>query len=214
MTTQFDQPLVRHPASEPGEPVWEVANLFPRQGYWTETEYLRLTESYNWPMELNDGNLEILPMPTLKHQRILLLIYRLFWQFVEQHQLGEVQIAPIPIKFGPKHYREPDLMYLSKTTLSAIKGNYPHTADLVLEVISDSQPDRERDMITKREVYAEAGIAEYWLVDPKHKRITVLTLERDKYIVHGEFAPGTQAASALLSGFTVDVQAVFAAANE
>ncbi len=213
MTTQFDQPLVRHPAPQQGEPVWEVANLFPRQGYWTETEYLRLTESYNWPMELNDGNLEILPMPTMKHQDLVAYVYQLLLTFVRANSLGKVFFAPLPIKFGPKHYREPDVLFLSQTTLKSVKGSYPHTADLVVEVVSEGKEDRERDLVTKREVYAEAGIAEYWLVDPKRKRITVLTLDRDKYIVHGEFAPGTQATSALLFGFTVDVQAVFAAAQ-
>ncbi|MCL4871548.1 MAG: Uma2 family endonuclease [Anaerolineae bacterium] len=110
-------------------------------------------------------------------------------------------------------HREPDLIYLSQVTLSAIKGNYPYTADLVLEGISGSQQDREHDLVTKREAYAEAGIAEYWLVDPKRKRIIVLTLERDQYVVHGEFAPGTEATSPLLPGFTVDVQSIFAAAE-
>jgi Uma2 family endonuclease len=97
--------------------------------------------------------------------------------------------------------------------LGTIKGQYPHTADLVVEVVSEGKEDRERDLVTKREVYAEAGIAEYWIVDPKRKRITILTLDRDTYVVHGEFAPGAQATSALLSGFALDVQAVFAAAS-
>ncbi|MBK9054759.1 MAG: Uma2 family endonuclease [Chloroflexi bacterium] len=213
MTTQFDQPLVRHPAPQPGEPVWEVANFFPRQGYWTETEYLRLTESHNWLMELCDGYLEILTPPTLTHQRVVGNLLVAMSDFVEKHQAGKILPAPLPVKFGSKHYREPDLMYFSSATQASIKGDYPHTADLVVEVVSEGKEDRERDLVTKREVYAEASIAEYWIVDPKRKRITVLTLDRDKYIVHGEFAPGTQATSVLLSGFALDVQAVFAAAE-
>ena len=52
--------------SSPGEPTWEVAHLFPDQGHWTETEFFELHS--NRMVELADGHLEILPMPTWLHQ--------------------------------------------------------------------------------------------------------------------------------------------------
>jgi Uma2 family endonuclease len=66
--------------------------------------------------------------------------------------------------------------------------------------------------VEKREEYAEAGIPEYWIVNPLNRTITVLTLEGDTYREHGIFAPGAQATSVLLAGFAVDVRAAFAAA--
>ena len=56
---------------------------------------------------------------------------------------------------------------------------------------------------TKREEYAQAGIPEYWIVDPELDQITVLTL--DGQSVHGEFKRGERATSKRLPGFGVDV---------
>jgi Uma2 family endonuclease len=82
-----------------------------------------------------------------------------------------------------------------------------------MEVVSDE--NRHHDLETKRAEYAKAGIPEYWIVDPKESKITVLVLDPDKkrrswtFTVHGEFEPGSRATSRLLPGFEVDVAAVF-----
>ena len=63
---------------------------------------------------------------------------------------------------------------------------------------------------SKREEYVLAGIPEYWIVDPELGHITVLTLEGQAYVVHGEFKRGERATSKLLSGFAVDVTSALA----
>jgi Uma2 family endonuclease len=63
--------------------------------------------------------------------------------------------------------------------------------------------------VKKRREYAQAGIPEYWIVNPQSEMITVLTLERAKYAEHGVFARGAQATSALLPEFVVSVDEVF-----
>jgi Uma2 family endonuclease len=78
-------------------------------------------------------------------------------------------------------------------------------ADLVMEIVSPDNP--ERDLVEKVADYAEAGISEYWIVNPETQAITVLKLEGDTYATHGVFARGQQAASALLDGFAVSVDA-------
>ena len=83
-----------------------------------------------------------------------------------------------------------------------------------MEVVSEGAENRKRDLETKRQEYAEAGISEYWIVDPQEQRITVLTLDGQTYRVHGEFVPGMQATSVLLPGFSVDVESVFAVAKD
>ncbi len=88
---------------------------------------------------------------------------------------------------------------------------YTVGADLVIEVVSDDAP--MRDLQTKRHEYAQAGIPEYWIVDPRKRKISVLHLEEHAYVVSGDYGPGEQALSVLLSGFGVDVTAVFAAAD-
>jgi Uma2 family endonuclease len=61
----------------------------------------------------------------------------------------------------------------------------------------------------QRRDYAQAGIPEYWIVNPQTDTITVLRLEGTKYAEHGVFGRGAAATSALLANFEVDVDAVF-----
>ena len=80
-------------------------------------------------------------------------------------------------------------------------------ADLVVEVVGPDGP--ERDLVEKRVDYAEAGIPEYWIVDPRHDTITVLTLADSGYVEHGVFSRGESASSPLLGGIAIDVTATF-----
>ena len=80
-------------------------------------------------------------------------------------------------------------------------------ADLVAEVVSPDDPDR--DYGRKRADYAEVGIPEYWIVDPRGPEITVLTLSQDRYVDRDPVGPEGAAASAVLPGLSVAVSAVF-----
>jgi Uma2 family endonuclease len=80
-----------------------------------------------------------------------------------------------------------------------------------MEVVSDGEENRKRDLETKREEYARAGIAEYWIVDPQEQRVMVLALDGASYRVHGVFDCGATATSVLLPGFAASVDATFAA---
>ena len=193
-----------------GEPVWELARLYPGQGYWTEEDYLELDQAQNMLVEYTDGFVEVLPMPTLLHQRIVGYLVRMLAAFVKP-QVGEVLFAPLPLKLRKKLWREPDIVFILKEHLP--KGDYPDRVDLAIEVVSSGKEAEERDYQEKRRDYAAAGVSEYWIVDPQKRRITVLRLAGDHYVEHGVFKKGEKATSVLLRGFTVDVDAVFAAAK-
>lgn len=209
MTTVTAPAAVPSPCtSRLGEPTWEVAYLFPAQGTWTEAEYLALGASRL--VELSDGCLEVLPMPTILHQLIVAFLYEQLKAFVAAHATGMALFAPLPVRLRSLKYREPDIVYLRPGRVPNVRAQ-PQGADLVMEVVSEGTENRERDLVHKREEYAAAGISEYWIVDPEAQRITVLTLDGTAYRVHGEFGPGTQATSVLLPGFAVAVDAVFAA---
>ena len=93
------------------------------------------------------------------------------------------------------------------------KEDYWEGADFVIEVVSDDSESFAHDYSQKRADYAEARIGEYWIVDPQEHRIVVLKLEGGSYVPRGEFGPGQRAASVMLEGFSVDVDAIFAAAK-
>lgn len=202
----------REPDMAEAEPTWGIVELFPRQGTWSEEEYFALPG--NRLVEFSDGIVEVLSMPSHLHQMILFWLYRSLHAFVSQKRLGVVLGAPLRLRLWAGKYREPDLMFLFNRHLSRIHPNYWDGADLVMEVMSPDDP--ERDAETKRREYAQAGIPEYWLVNPMAGTITVFTLPpgQGEYTVHGVYDRTQYAESVLLPGFTVDVNACFAEAEE
>jgi Uma2 family endonuclease len=80
-------------------------------------------------------------------------------------------------------------------------------ADLVMEIVSPDRP--QRDTEEKPLDYAEAGIPEYWIINPLDETISLLSLRGDAYVEHGVFHRGERAASLILDGFSVGVDEVF-----
>lgn len=197
--------------TEVGEPVWELAHIFPYQGMWTEEEYLSLDTGRL--VEYSNGYLEFPPMPTMAHQDIVSFLYEMLKAFIMARQLGKVYFAPVPVRLGRGEYREPDVFFISSERVIEAAGQYPSGADLVMEVVSGSPADRDRDLVRKRRDYALAGIPEYWIVDPLEEVIFVLRLEENEYAEHGRFVAGGTATSALLPGFSVPVADVWSAAD-
>jgi len=197
--------------SKRGEPVWELAKVFPPQGEWTVDEYLALDRAENMLVEYTDGYVEVLPMPTALHQRVVKYLVQALIAFAEP-RLGEVFFAPLPFKLRVEKWREPDILFVLKEHIPA--GDYPEKVDLVIEVVSPGKENHERDYKKKRADYSAAGIPEYWIVDPQQEEITVLKLQGRKYVEHGIFKQGARATSNLLKGFNVDVSAVFGAVQK
>jgi Uma2 family endonuclease len=196
-----------------GEPAWDLALLYPLQGAWSDLDYLALTQSTNRLVELTDGYVEVLPVPTSSHQRILLYLFAQLHAFVVPKKLGEVLCAALRVKIRDGKFREPDLVFMSEEHRGRIGEEFWDGADLVMEVVSRDAESRKRDLLQKPLEYAEAGIPEYWIVDPLEERITVLTLHGQLYQEHGTFSRSSLATSKLLDGFSVNVDEVLNAAK-
>lgn len=196
--------------SERGQPAWDLALLYPPQGEWREEDYLALNTKRL--VEFSDGCIKVLPMPTLFHQLVALYLCNVLNDWVKNRGLGTVAIAPLPVKIASGKFREPDVLFLRPERIESTRKP-PLGADLVMEVVSDGEEDRRRDLVDKRQEYAAAGIPEYWIVDPREMTITVLSLENaaPTYAIDGVYKPGETAKSRLLKGFEVDVKAAFAA---
>ena len=189
--------------------VWEAdgleIDLLPLQGLWTEAQYLRLTDQTNRLIEFTEGHVEVLPMPTRKHQAVSRFLFLALLSIV-QPLGGTIFYAPLRVRVAPDRFREPDLVLLLDVNDPRNQNAYWLGADLVVEIVS---PDHvERDMVLKRADYALAGIPEYWIVHPEDETITVLTLATNTYVEHGVFSRGDTATSAMLQDFHVSVDAV------
>jgi Uma2 family endonuclease len=198
-------------ASSEGEPAWDIALAFPRQGSWTEDDYFSIEQTLgNRLVELANGSLEFLPMPDFYHQDIVEFLFSALKAYLQDHQFGRAYFAPLPIRLWAGQIREPDIAVFRHGRIKN-KRKAGDGADLVVEVVSPGDEARDRDLDIKRRDYAKAKIPEYWIVDPETKTITVLTLSVKAYKAHGVFKEGDEATSKLLKGFKVAVSEVFAA---
>jgi Uma2 family endonuclease len=199
--------LPQHDPTTIGEPAWEVAHLFPLQGDWSECDYLALNT--NHLIELSDGQLEVLPMPTELHQLVVLFLYEALANFVRPKNLGIVLVAGLPVRLWEGRIREPDVVFLRAKNTHLRGEKYWTGADLVMEVVGSDDPNR--DLVQKRADYAQARIPEYWIVDPRNRTITVLTLDGTKkdYVEACRAGESEDAKSVLLPGFSVSVTQTF-----
>ncbi|RMF31140.1 MAG: Uma2 family endonuclease [Chloroflexi bacterium] len=193
----------------PSEPplATEIAALFPPQGQWTEEDYFALPDTQRY-VELSDGELVMPPHPTNTHQMV---VGRLAWwlgAFVRERRLGLVRLAPLPVRLWPGKIREPDVLFMAREHYDRVGEQAFGPPDLVIEVTSPAT--RRVDRTIKFVEYAQAGISEYWIVDPEAKSIEVFVLREGAYELLGKWGPGETAHSALLEGFQVDIAALFA----
>ena len=192
---------------ETHEPVWEIATLFPPQGDWTIDDYLALDARTNHLIEYSEGRIEILKMPSIYHQIIAKLLYRLLDAYIFERNLGEVFFAPTKIKLWEGKIREPDVFFVSHENYAKRTKQWFEAINLAIEIISPDDPSR--DLRDKRLEYEQAGIAEYWNVDPRTSEVTVLTLADKRYEHHGTFGTEDVATSILLPDFHVQVNKLF-----
>lgn len=181
-----------------------IADSDVLRGTWSTEQYLRLTDSSQSHrlIEFTDGVLEVLSMPTTRHQAIVKYLLFVLSAFLDPRG-GTVFFAPLRLKIREGKFREPDLLAVLDAQDPRKQDAYWLGADLVIEVVS---PDSiERDTLVKRTDYAEGGIEEYWIVNPIEEVITVLRLAGDQYTEHGVFRRGDTATSALLEGFSISV---------
>lgn len=154
-------------------------------------------------------------MPTEVHEALVKFLLFALHAFVEAKKLGKVYANGIRLRIRPHKIRLPDVIFLHRDHFHARHNRVWDGADLVMEVVSDDPMDRQRDYKQKLLDYAESKVAEYWIVDMAQKLVTVHRLDAEgRYADHGPFNPGQQASSALLAGFEVDVNGLFAAAED
>lgn len=189
--TRFDEP--------------ELATLLTPGGEWTADDYLRLSGRTNRLVEFTGGCIEVLPMPTDQHQAMVETLFLLLRAYAARTH-GKARFAPLRLRIGAARYREPDILFLRSARDPRRQDRFWTGADLVAEVVSPDDP--ERDRTAKRSEYAAAGIPEYWIVDPPAASVTVLRLADGAYVEHGRFRRGQTARSALLDGFQADVSAI------
>ena len=195
-----------YPLALPEEQRW------PEQGHWTYEDYLRLPDD-GQRYEVIRGVLYVTATPTRFHQYVLGELFSVMRGFVRKHRLGLVLFAPFDIRLPDRIADpvEPDLMYFRKGNEPPGEedSSFQGVPDLVAEVLSRST--RHRDQRTKLEAYLDAGIPEYWIVDPKTRTVVVYTLSEDRrsYVELCRGGAGESVNSAVLPGLRIEVGELF-----
>jgi len=138
--------------------------------------------------ELVGGAIVMTPAPAPGHQLISVRLLRLLEEagLPEGHTLFH---APIDLDLPGEQRVQPDLVVLPWSSVGEQRLVLPVL--LVVEIVSAGS--RTHDSVTKRAVYAEAGIPAYWLVNPTSGEITALRLDE-----HGNYLLVAQGASVRL----------------
>lgn len=169
----------------------------------TEAEFLALPPSLE-RVELVDGEVVVAPAPTFRHQAIVRRLVMALGAWSDAQGGGiTVAQAPLDVRFGPDRILQPDIMVWGERLDLDVPSPIARVPMLCVEVLSI---DRAYDRVTKRFLYAAAGVAEYWTVDPAG------AIER----WHGEGLSQRDVIterieSSRLPGFAVDVSSLFVA---
>jgi len=137
---------------------------------WTIEELHSLPDDGN-KYELIHGELFVTPAPSDNHETVAARLTRLIDRYVEANGLGLVYRPRAVIRIGEDTEVEPDLMVRQPQASRRASWVGAPTPILVVEIASPTT--RRRDRLYKRNVYAEAGIPEYWMVDSDERTISV-----------------------------------------
>ena len=143
---------------------------------WTLDELHSLPDDGN-KYELVHGELLVTPPPTDDHETILARLSRLLEPYVAANHLGYLY-HPRAVFRRQGSEAEPDLMVRQPRAGRTVRGrplddwDDAPTPSLIVEVVSPST--RRRDHEYKRVFYMEAGVPEYWIVDPDRREVRVI----------------------------------------
>ena len=137
---------------------------------WTLDELHSLPDDGN-TYELVRGELFVTPPPTVSHEEIHRRLTRILDPFVVANGLGYVYHPRAVVQFQGSQV-EPDLMVRAPHPRPEAGWAAWPAPFLVVEIISPST--RRRDQEQKKSLYLDAGVAEYWIVDPEMRSITVV----------------------------------------
>ena len=150
-----------------------------KQGEYTLDDYYALPDERR--VELIDGVIYDMSAPAIIHQKILGELFILFRECMDRHEgKCEVYLSPCDVRLDRDNRTmvQPDLLVVCEEYDIGAKA-FDGAPDLTLEILSPST--RSKDMLLKLYKYANAGVREYWIVDPDRQTVLVYDLEHENY---------------------------------
>lgn len=151
----------------------------PQLKTYTEEDYYNLPEDVR--TELIDGQFYDMAAPNRIHQEILMELSAIIRNYIKSKN-GSCRVYPAPFAvrlLNDKHtIVEPDISVVCDSDKLTDKG-CNGAPDWIIEIVSPSNPSH--DYITKLSLYHDAGVREYWIVDPQNNEIHVYNMENGNF---------------------------------
>jgi Uma2 family endonuclease len=107
--------------------------------------------------------------PNINHQDLTTFLSTLLRFYVDLFKLGRLFASPVEVKLPSGQAREPDVVFVANENLGQVTPQRIAGApNLIVEIVSPESAGRDFD--TKFDEYQDAGVQEYWLIDPRPRR--------------------------------------------
>ena len=159
--------------------------------------------------ELINGELVRKNAPSGEHQFAQSKLFLSLSRFVDDKEMGMVFSSPTAVILSEENAPQPDLIFLSKEKMKLLDPEWGirGAPDMVVEIVSPSS--YKRDHLEKKRLYAQYGIAEYWIIDPSYHSIEIYVLKEDAYQLHAFGISGEQIVSHVIKDFAIEVDSIF-----
>ena len=172
-------------------------------------EFLALGET-DERLELFDGVLYIMSTPTKDHQFLVYWIRHFLEVYLDAFELPPAEAHhDITTILSPELQRavEPDIVVIlaGRDDIGGVR-HVEGVPDIVVEILSS---DRSHDLVFKRQVYAEAGVREYWIFDPQNDSVIPLELRGSEYADRPILTAADALTTPLLPGLSIPLADIF-----
>ena len=153
------------------------------------------------------------PAPSRAHQEISGNLHISIGVFLKNKPC-KVYAAPFDVRLPRKSKDDKDIITVVQPDICVVcdtnkldeKGCLG-APDLIVEVLSPG--NNKKEIRNKFDVYEEAGVKEYWIVDPVYQTVQINKLENGKYVPMRALTVGDIATSEIMPGFSLDIEELF-----
>lgn len=196
------------------QPITQLDQLDPL-GFYSYADYLKW--QFEERVELFKGKLFPMAAPNRLHQRYSSRLSLSIGNYL-QGKSCELYVAPFDVRLPDRKRKprfdgdiytvvQPDLCVICDPSKLDDRGCLG-APDLIIEILSPGNTKKEMD--NKFRLYEEAGVQEYWVVEPADKFVLIYVLRDGEYV---GLRPATEEYpinTTVLLGLTIDLSAIFA----
>ena len=174
-----------------------------------EFQEMQFPETDFFIYELINGIIMRKAAPQPVHQDISSELEFAIKLFLKQNPIGKMYHAPIDVFFDNHNRTQPDILFIQKDREFIVdpKNGIMGTPDLIIEIISPGSVTMDR--VTKKNLYLQFAVKEYWIIDPNNRTVELYILKQDQYVIHQFLEIEGAVQSTILVGLELNISELF-----